>query len=173
MICISLLKSYAASYPANPARTTDLEQQIRIGSGFHNKWYRSQREHMLGWLVVQECQARKGGKLPESIDASAMWGRLKCSPMMFWLGECAGVSDEILTRAAQTACDAANINPRDGEPHGKMMRTVLPWSIVRQAILLKPVPYADEKTLADARDAFERLTHKVPAYRPLREWNDK
>lgn len=93
--------------------------------------------------------------------------------MMFWLGECARVSDEILTRAAQSARDAANINPRDGEPHGKMMRTVLPWSIVRQAILLKPVPYADEKTLADARDAFERLTHKVPAYRPLRDWNDK
>lgn len=126
MISISQLKSHVTAYPAVPALTTALEQRIQIGTGFHNKWYNSQRDHMLGWIVVQECQARRNGKNPEAVDAKGMWSRLKCSPMMFWLAECAGVSSKQLEQAAQQAGAATLINPKDGDPHGSMMREVLP-----------------------------------------------
>jgi hypothetical protein len=170
MISLPQLKTCIASYPDAPPRTTALEQRIRIGTGFHRKWYRSQKEHMLGWMVVQECQARRTGKDPADIDAKGMWNRLKCSPAMFWLGECAGVSEQILANAERVAAEAADINPMDGDPHGKMMRSVLSWDVIADAIRLNPPQVSDETAKADARQAFDRLTQRNSSYRALREW---
>jgi hypothetical protein len=144
-----------------------LEQRIQIGTGFHGKWYRSQREHMLGWIVVQECQERKKGNDPLAVDAKGMWGRLKCSPLMFWLAECSAVSDDILAQAEQMTVAAARINDKDGDPHGKMMREVLPWEITRQAIVTGQEPASSELANTLAMQAFDRLTDKVSTYRPL------
>jgi hypothetical protein len=170
MISLTQLKAHLAAYPEAPQRTTELEQRIQIGTGFHGKWYRSQCEHMLGWMVVQECQERKKGKDPLAVDAMGMWGRLKCSPLMFWLAECSGVSDDTLVRAQEMAVAAARINDKDGDPHGKMMREVLPWEIIKQAILTGREPASSELANAVSLEAFDRLTEKVSAYRPLRNW---
>ncbi len=169
MISIAQLTSYVAAFDEAPARTTKLKQRIRIGTGFHNKWYRSQHEHLLGWLVVQEAQARKNGADPATVDTRAMWNRLKCSPLMFWLAEAAGVSDERLAEAERAAEAAAQVTPKDGDPHGRLMRKALPWDAVAAAILSSHAA-ARVAADADARLAFDRLTSMVPAYRPLREW---
>ena len=42
------LMCYVVSFEERPHRTTELENEIKIGTGFHNKWYRSQKEHWLG-----------------------------------------------------------------------------------------------------------------------------
>lgn len=170
MISIPALRCYAAVYPDTPPRTFALEQHIRIGTGFHNKWYGSQREHMLGWLVVQECQARMTGKNPSSVDARGMWGRLKCSPLMFWLAESAGVESSILDRAEAAAIAATRINPRDGNPHGTMMREVLPWDFIEAAISSGADPISPEQAEEISRAAFNRLTSKVATYRRHRDW---
>lgn len=170
MISLVELKTYLASYPERPPRTVALEQRIQIGTGFHGKWYRSQREHWLGWSVVQECQSRMLGKEPAEIDAGTVWGRLKCSPMMFWLAECAGVSDALLDEAESKAIEASGINATDGNPHGKKMRSVLPWSLVATAMSSGSPPPAALGVEAEARSAFERLIEHVPAYRKHRDW---
>lgn len=170
MISITQLKAYMTAYPEAPQRTTALEQHISIGTGFHGKWYRSQREHMLGWMVVQECQARKNGADPAAVDSRGMWGRLKCSPAMFWLAECAEVQDELLMRAEERAAAAARIKAKDGDPHGKMMREVLPWSVMREAILSGPAPASTEEAQDAALEAFDRLTARVSTYRSHRKW---
>lgn len=170
MISITELKSYMAAYPEQPPRTTALEQRIRIGTGFHDKWYRSQREHMLGWMVVQECQARMKGKDPMTVDAKGMWGRLKCSPAMFWLAESAGVHNDILEQAEKQAEAAARLNPMDGDPHGRMMRQILPWDVIREAIQKGRMGRPAEEAELIARDAFDRLTRKVSNYRKYRNW---
>jgi hypothetical protein len=170
MISLTELICHMAAYPDAPPRTTALEQRIRIGSGFHNKWYRSQRDHLLGWMVVQACQARKKGLDPDKVDAKGMWGRLKCSPAMLWLAECAGVPGEILAKAEGEAIAAAANNPMDGDPHGQMMREVLPWTILEAAIVNGPRPAPLDEAMGTANDAFQRLTGKVHAYRHLREW---
>ncbi len=169
-ISISELIGHMEAYPEAPPRTTELEQRIRIGTGFHNKWYRSQKDHLLGWMVVQECQARKRGVDPANVDAKGMWGRLKCSPAMFWLAECARVPDNVLAKAERAAMAAAAINPMDGDPHGKMMREVLPWSVLAAAIANGPGPAPLDEAVGSANEAFQRLTGKVHAYRHLREW---
>lgn len=170
MISITQLKALMAAYPDHPPRTTALERRIGIGAGFHGKWYRSQREHLLGWIVVQECQARMNGKDPLLVDAKGMWGRLKCSPAMFWLAECAGVPDPLLTRAEQQAVAATRINSMDGDPHGKFMREVLPWDIVKNAMHLGSIPSNAEQADIAAQEAFDRLTSRVSSYRRHREW---
>lgn len=170
MISITQLKTYMAAYPETPPRTTALEQRIQIGTGFHNKWYRSQKEHMLGWTVVQEGQARRKGLDPSTVDARGMWNRLKCSPLMFWLAECAGVAGSVLDQAEETASAAARINPNDGNPHGRMMREVLPWDVVARAILSGPPAVSQSEGAAAARRAFDRLANKRATYRKFEEW---
>lgn len=170
MLSITLLKGYVAAYREDPPRTIKLEQHIQIGTGYHDKWYRSQREHMLGWLVVQECQARMRGQEPASVDAKGMWGRLKCSPLMFWLAEAACAPTGYLDQAEQAAMVAAQITPKDGDPHGRLMREALPWGVVMQAILAGPEPMAPMLANEHARPAFERLTTRVSAYRKHRKW---
>ncbi len=44
-LIINDLLRYIANYPEKPSRTVALEQAIQIGTGFHGKWYRSQKEH--------------------------------------------------------------------------------------------------------------------------------
>ena len=170
MLNLTQLEAHMAAYPDTPPRTTALEQGIRIGTGFHRKWYRSQRDHMLGWIVVQECQARAKGRDPAEVDAMGMWSRLKCSPSMFWLAECAGVHVDLLDRAEDAAVVAATIRPMDGDPHGRMMRETIPWEVVRGAILAGPKPAQTDQAAEDARESFERLTGRVSAYRHLRKW---
>ena len=117
MISPTQLEVHLAVYPNASQRTTALELRIQIGTGFHGKWYRSQRERMLGWMVVQECQERKKGNDPLAVDAKGMWGRLKCGPLMCWLAECSSVSDDILVRAQEMVVAAARINDNDADPH--------------------------------------------------------
>jgi hypothetical protein len=170
MISIQDLKAHIADLDPAPPRTRALEERIGIGAGFHDKWYRSQKEHMLGWLVVQEAQARMKDEEPSRVDARGMWSRLKCSPMMFWLAEAGGVSESHLDEAEKAAEAAAMINPKDGEPHGKLMRAVLPWEVVAEAIRARGDRVKPAEAEEAASVAFDRLTSMVPAYRKHRRW---
>ncbi|KKL80279.1 hypothetical protein LCGC14_2006340 [marine sediment metagenome] len=170
LINLPEFRSYVASFPENPPRTIALEQKIEIGTGFHGKWYRSQREHMLGWLLVQECRERKNGKDPHDASAQGMWSRLKCSPLMFWVAEGAQVLGGVLDEAERAASAASAIRPTDGDPHGKMMRGPLPWSVIAKALRSSPRPVSPEQTDAEAVPAFERLISKNASYRSLRNW---
>lgn len=167
---IDQLLRHVAAYPDRPEWTNKLEQEIQIGTGFHGKWYRSQREHLLGWLVFQQCEARRKGIEPEDNLAKPMWNRLKCSPLMFWLAEASGVESELLSKAQNAAIEATAINPKDGNPHGKMIREVLPWELVEQAISMGPRPLATEQAIMAANRAFDRLTQLRPEFRKMRAY---
>lgn len=49
-----IIEACASELPGTDA----LQEQIKIGVGYHNKWYRSQKEHWLGWIVFQEHKSR-------------------------------------------------------------------------------------------------------------------
>ena len=121
------------AFPDVLPRTLALEQRIRIGAGFHGKWYASQGEHWRAWMGYHDAVLRRNGTDPDSVPASIRW-RLHCLPMMFWLGEAAGVSDDVLNLAEEAAEIAAAKIPHDSPAHGKAMRAVLPWSIVENAL---------------------------------------
>ena len=160
----SALKNYVAAYPATPPRVAALEQRIQIGTGFHRKWYRSQREHWLGWLEYQDRKALGAGQNPNHLHAKAVWNRLKCSPMMFWLAECAGVSPKLLGQAEEAAVEATRLNPKDGNPHGRLILTVLPWPIVEKAIGSGPTAASPSQGQDEAELAFGHLCEKRPEF---------
>ena len=162
------LKRFVFTSEDYPPRTSALETKIQIGSGYHQKWYRSQKEHWLAWILVQEVTAEQSGKPLRSVDCRGMWGRLKCSPMMYWLGEAAGVSDTLLHLAEVAAVNAAKINPKDGHPHGKLMRQVLPWQIVAEAINTHERHASETEAIEASKVAFQRLTDLRPEFRRLK-----
>lgn len=169
MLNLPDLRRYVAGYEESPPRTLALEQRIRIGTGFHKKWYRSQKDHWLGWILVQECKAIEKGKEPQETDAEGVWKRLKCSPMMFWLAEASGVSSEFLDLAERNAVEASRINPKDGLPHGDMIRGAIIWHQLVEVIQQVPPTTSSKESDQVAIDAFMRLTNKVSTYKHLRK----
>ena len=125
---------------------------------------------MLGWVGVQEAQARRKGLEPSEVDTKGMWNCLKCSPAMYWIAEGAGVDEQLLHQAEKQAETAAAINPADGDPHGKMFRKVLPWAAVVEAILKNATPEDADHADIQAWQAFDRLTSMRSDYRKWREW---
>jgi len=165
-LSINQLLLFVAALPETTERTSALERCLEIGTGFHGKWYHSQRDHWLGWLVVQECQARLRGQDPGSVLARSVWQRLNCSPMMFWLADASGVSQNALDQAEIAAMAAKAINPKDGAPHGKMMRVPLPWEMVEQAVFQGEKIDCGAGTLIGV-ETFQRLVAKKSSYRHL------
>lgn len=170
MISITELVRYAAAYPEAPPRTTALEQRIKIGTGFHGKWYRSQKEHALAWLVFQECQARTKGRDPEQVSAKEMWNRLHCAPSLIWYAEASGISPDTLDEAEIAAERAAAKIGNDHPSHGKLVRRVLPWTRIEIAVPNGPTPLSAEEARAEATAAFNRLSTMRSEFRKYREF---
>ena len=162
------LKCYFAAYGDRPPRTTALEQQIQICTGFHSKWYRSQRERWLGWLTAKDCEARLRGEQPSDIDAAVRWKYLLSRPLMFWVAESAGMATSVLDATEDAAVGATAINSKSGHPHGMMMREVLPWCEVEHAILTGPEPIPQAAAERIALPAFDRLCAKKSEFQKLR-----
>ncbi len=156
------LRRLVVGFPEVPKRTVSLEQKIQIGTGFHNKWYGSQREHWLGWLSLKARENELDGK---SYQPPNIWSGLKCSPMMFWLAEVAGADREVLDQLEAVSVTAAKIRPKDGNPHGVEFRKILPWGNI-EGLLVGNEP---KNTAAEARqsgdDALRKLIGHLPAYR--------
>ena len=156
-LVIEALLRYIAGYPATPPRTIALEQEIRIGTGFHGKWYRSQKEHWLGYVGYKRAQWAAQGKNYDLEKAKSHWSHTHCFPMLFWLAECAGVDSDILGGAEMAARRVAAVIGSDHPSHGKVAREVLPWSLVQRAILSKEpeLELAKARSVSDA--AYSRL----------------
>lgn len=162
----SQLKRIIAAAPANLPRTDALQQRIKIGVGFHNKWYRSQKEHWLGWIVFQELTARQKQREVSEILAKERWAGLNCIPMMFWLAETVGIDVQTLDLVEKVADAESLKKPCDCPQHGKAMRQVLPWEKIETALLTMP---ESVQAVADraGMDAFERLASLRSKYRSL------
>ena len=160
-LVIEELLRYIAGYPETPPRTIALEQEIKIGTGFHGKWYSSQKEHWLGYVGYKRAQWAAQGKNYNLEKAKSHWGRTHCFPMLFWLAECAGVGFVILGRAEVAARRVAAIIASDHPSHGKAAREELPWLLVQQAILSKE----PELELAEARSASDVAYKRLASLR--------
>jgi hypothetical protein len=162
------LKKRITLLPAHPPRAVALQERIQIGVGYHNKWYRSQKEHWLGWIVVKEYKAILKDIPLDTITARMRWSRLNCIPMMFWLAEVAGVDDDTLTEAEEAAILAAQEIPQDCPLHGKIMRQVLPWKMIEKRMIQLPSASSEEAASA-GNLAFEHLASIKPKRRELKE----
>ena len=162
------LKQIITACPDRLPRTDALEAQIKIGVGYHNKWYRSQREHWLGWIAYQEYKALEIGKDIESISARDRWRGLNCIPMMFWLAEASGVGGDHLTLAEEVAVVQAERFTCDCPQHGKALREALKWDMVEKAS--RGMTKASEADADEAsRVAYEHLASVKSKYKKLQD----
>ena len=94
-------------------------------------WYRSQKEHMEGWLREYGGPGAYGRKGGEGRDAKYFYNHFQCAPGLFWLAEAAGVSPSKL-QAAVAAVDAVGSNYAR---QCAALRREIPWSNVEQKLL--------------------------------------
>ncbi|MEM8840341.1 MAG: hypothetical protein AAGD47_01060 [Pseudomonadota bacterium] len=163
-IDLNKLRCLVAGFPAEPPRTKALEQKIQIGAGFHDKWYRSQKEHWLGWLTAK---SRENELDEKTFDPPRIWSGLKCSPMLFWMAEVAGAEASVLDRLETVSIEAARVKPQDGNPHGVAFRKILPWPKVEELLPARPGIQTEEVAHRMGDEALERLANHVPRYRRL------
>lgn len=153
LISHSSLLRLVGAFPEELPRTLALERRIRIGAGFHGKWYASQGEHWRGWMRYKDAVLRRSGRDPDLVPGRARWN-LNCAPMMFWLAEAAKVPDQILDQAEEAARGAATRIDHDHPSHGKAMRACLPWPLIERSLASLPPLSADAAAAAEATVAL-------------------
>ena len=92
-------------------------------------WYRSQKQHWLGWLAEYDgpgFYSRSRWDRP----AQFVYNHIQCPPMLLWLAEASGLPRGRLLRANKAALAA-------GDHHGPStaaVRSLLPWEAVEQRL---------------------------------------
>ena len=138
----------------------ELETLLRIGVGYGDPWYRSQREHWLGWLGDYHTPGAYNRSMKSPSEARAIYNRINCAPMLFWLGEAAGLPNSQLDRAFDAIAEKAS--GRVASQCGAH-RKVVPWADI-EAALLKLPPLSDgqiAQTDHDIASARRRLRKKL------------
>lgn len=105
-----------------------LEHELRIGVGYGSAWYRSQKEHWLGWLATYTGPGVYGRTPRNDRTAQFVYNRIQCAPMLFWLAEATGVPQGPLGRA-YGAVRAASKHPAS---QCRALRRVIPWEMVAE-----------------------------------------
>ncbi|MDW4551519.1 hypothetical protein R5H32_19410 [Defluviimonas sp. D31] len=127
-------------------RHRELENLLKIGVGFGNPWYGSQKEHWMGWLGDYHTPGAYNRSQTSPTDARAVYNRINCAPMLFWLCEAAGVAQQQLRNSFDGIAELAS--GRVASQCGALRR-VIPWSDVEANLLGRPALSADHVAAAD------------------------
>jgi len=104
------------------------------------KWYRTQKQHWIGWLSQYHGPGAYGRKVGAERDARYAYMHIAEPKMLLWLIKAAGVSSHFV-RAAKREC--AESSPMDQRSASSMhqqaaaIRRLVPWEIVAEALRSK------------------------------------
>lgn len=113
--------------------TRELECLLEIGPGFGAAKYKHQRHHWQTWLATyHDPQSTRRAYRPRT-DAEAIYNRLNCPPMAFWLAEALGAPQGDLRRAINAACKA----PSKQASQTAAVRAFLPWRMLERHLLAR------------------------------------
>jgi hypothetical protein len=93
-------------------------------------WYRSQKEHWLGWLSEYDGPGAYGRKTQRGRSARFVYNHINCPPMLLWLAEATGVRRATVLAAKRSALATG----RTRGAHCARIRKVIPWQIVEAQI---------------------------------------
>lgn len=128
------LRAHLTPLPEFLPRTKAMEDTIKVGSGYDGAWYRSQKEHWLGWLAEYYGAGANGRSAQTPRNARYAYNHIQCAPMLFWLSEALGVEPAKLDAAFDVV---AGINNK-GAPQCAALRTQLPWETVAYRLMHFP-----------------------------------
>lgn len=92
-------------------------------------WYRTQKEHWLGWLSEYNGAGAYGRKSGQNRDARFAYNHIVCPEMLVWLIEASGVPRELVTAARVAAASGGTMMQRAGA-----IRRQVPWTEVFAAL---------------------------------------
>lgn len=92
-------------------------------------WYRSQKQHWLGWLGEYDGPGFYGRSRWDR-PAKFVYNHIQCPPMLLWLAEASGLPRAQLLRAKAAALAVSDHNG----PSTAAVRALLPWDMVEQSL---------------------------------------
>jgi hypothetical protein len=116
--------------PEQTPITTSLERVLRKrGMLCRDPWYKSQKQHWIGWLE-EYCGPGAYGRKTWDHSAEFAYNHIVCPPMVLWLAEASGVARGKIVEA-KTA--ALSIGPSLGR-QSAAIRRVAPWTSVEACL---------------------------------------
>lgn len=94
-----------------------------------NKWYRTQKEHWLGWLSQYNTRGAYDRLPGRNRDARYAYNHIVEPRMLLWLADAAGIDRGKLRRAKRAALKESSMPGRSAA-----IRRLVPWEDVRQAL---------------------------------------
>lgn len=141
-----VLRAHIKPLPEYLPRTKALESALREGVGFNRAWYRSQKEHWLGWLAEYDgpgAYARSETKR----DARFVYNHIQCAPMLLWLSEALETPSGIL----ETTFEAVVAAPNRGAQQCAALRQHLPWDQIEDRLAARHYPLLARLRIKAAR----------------------
>ncbi len=112
--------------PPRTSRFRELEIALQEGTGFGGAWYRSQKEHWLGWLSEYDGEGAYGRKTTSGRDARFVYNQSQCAPMLFWLAEAVEIDEKQL----EAAFDAVVAAPQRNASQCAALRRLITWDMI-------------------------------------------
>lgn len=122
------------TFRAHPPLTDSFERALRECGTWGRKpvWYRSQKEHWLGWLSEYDGAGYYGRK-GRGLSAQFSYNHIMCPPMLLWIVEASGVAKKKVLAAKQCAL---SVRPALASQCAAIRKTV-PWTEIEMRLKRK------------------------------------
>jgi hypothetical protein len=127
------LRRKIKGFEATPPVTLGFERALTKQGAWSAEgvWYRSQKEHWLGWLSEYDGPGAYGRKMSVIRSAEFAYNHVVCPPMVLWLGEASGVKKSLIFQAKKSALAAS----RKLQSKCAAIRRIVPWSKIEESLL--------------------------------------
>ncbi len=127
------LRRKIKGFEATPPVTLSFERELTKQGTWRAEgvWYRSQKEHWLGWLSEYDGPGAYGRKTTVTRSAEFAYNHVGCLPMVLWLGEASGIKRSLVNQAKKAGLEAS----RKLQGKCAAIRNVVPWSKIEESLL--------------------------------------
>lgn len=92
-------------------------------------WYRTQKEHWLGWLKEYRGPGAYGRRGGNAREAKFAYNHIVNYHMLTWIIDAAGVDPKLVRRAKAAINDKMTL-----QANAKAVREIVPWEILADAL---------------------------------------
>jgi hypothetical protein len=96
------------------------------------KWYKTQKEHWLGWLGDYHRPGYYGRQDSTPRNAKYAYNHIVCVDMLLYLAKASRISPSRLAKARAAERAAPSLQAKSGA-----VRKVIPWEVIEEALWLK------------------------------------
>lgn len=93
------------------------------------KWYRTQKEHWIGWLSEYHGSGAYGRQTGVTRDARFAYNHVVDAEMLLWLIDAAGVDPDLAAAACEASATGATLMQKSAA-----IRRLVPWETVAAAL---------------------------------------